>query len=320
MATLLNPSPLTPKTGTVWNEGDVKTVAQSQHGLLRRGQALELGGTQAEIEWRLQSKRLDQLHPGVYHLDAITPTWNTEVLAGVFAAGPDAAASHRTAGVLYELDAVYGLVIEVTVPFNEEPEPRQVVVHRTRRPTPVSVVAGIPVTSIERTLLDLAPVIGQRNLYKATRSAVHKNLTTPEKLDQAIRLFGGRGVKGTRAARGAFRSVADDESESVAEINLAALLDHPGIPRPVQQLRVRLFTTENAYPDFAWPDRMRIVEADGFGAHGTPDRFESDLRRQNRLMELGWEIRRFTAKEIREEPDRVQLEVIRFVNKPFCAG
>jgi very-short-patch-repair endonuclease len=59
---------------------------------------------------------------------------------------------------------------------------------------------------------------------------------------------------------------------------------------------------------------MKIIEVDGFGAHGTPEQLQSDLRRQNALLELGWQIRRFTATEIRDEPDRVRHEIVRFIN------
>lgn len=58
--------------------------------------------------------------------------------------------------------------------------------------------------------------------------------------------------------------VADDQSGSVSEIDLKHIVMDAPVPRPVQQLQVLLPDGSNAYPDFAWPDRMRIVEADGF--------------------------------------------------------
>lgn len=300
----------------MWNERELRRVASTQHGVVRRQQLLDTGVTRDEIEKRLKAGRLESLQAGVYYVDSTPPTWRSEVIAAVFAAGPDALASHRTAGVLYGLDAVYGKVLEVTVPYNEEPEPPGVIVHRTRRANPLTVVDGIPCPCIEKTLLDLAPIIGGRNLYKAARSAIHLNLTSADKLDLSIGLFGGRGVSGTRMARRVFHNVSEDESGSVAEIDLAWIIETAPIPAPVQQLRVRMFPTENAYPDFSWPDRMRIVEVDGFGSHSTPAQQANDLRRQNRLMELGWEMRRFTATEIRDEPERVRLEITRFVNRP----
>lgn len=301
----------------MWTERDLRFLASTQHGLLHREQLLAREVSDYEIGWRAATGRIETLHPGVYYLDCTPATWRTEVLAAVFAAGPDALASHRTAGVLYGLDAVYGKVIEVTVPYAESPEPVGTIVHRTRRSNPVTVVDAIACTTIEKTLMDLGPIIGERNLYKATRSAIHIKLTTADKLDMSIGLFGGRGVSGTRLARRVFHDVRGDQSGSVSEVDLAWIIETAPIPAPIQQLRIRMYTTENAYPDFAWPDRMRIVEADGFGSHSTPAQQQSDLRRQNRLMELGWEMRRFTAWEIREEPDRIRDEIIRFVNRPF---
>jgi hypothetical protein len=113
------------------------------------------------------------------------------------------------------------------------------------------------------------------------------------------------------------RIVANDKSGSVAEIDLKEIVLGAPIPKPIQQLRIPLPNGENAYPDFAWPDRKRIVEVDGFDAHSTPEQLQHDLRRQNALMNLGWEIRRFTAREVREDPDRVRREIIAFVNGPF---
>lgn len=300
----------------MWVDGEIRELAGERHGLIRRSELHDLSITDRELNKKVQDRRVEVLHPGVYYVDSIPVTWRTAVLAAVFAAGPDAVASHRCAGVLYGLDAVYGRVIEVTVPFNEEPDPSGVIVHRTRRPNPASVVDAIPVTSIEKNLLDLAPILGERNLYKATRSAIHMGLTTAEKFDLAIGRYGGRGVAGTRRARLVAREVADDQSGSPAEIDLAWIVADAPVPPPIQQMQIALPRGGFAYPDFCWPDRMRIVEVDGFGAHGTPEQLEADLQRQNQLMELGWEIRRFTASEIRDEPHRVRAEIVRFVNKP----
>lgn len=304
----------------MWDEGYLRSVAAGQHGLLHRNQLIESGATDHEIMHRLSVGRIEQLHPGVYYIDSVAATWKTEVLAGVMAAGPDALASHRTAAVLWGFDAVYGRMIEVTVPFNEDPEPTGVILHRTRRLNPGMILDGLPITPPERTLLDIAPILPERTLEKAARSAIRTGLTTEEKMDLGVGIYGGRGVAGTRKMRTVIRLVSGDNSGSVTEIDMKHLVMDAPIPRPVQQLRVRLSDGSIAYPDFAWPDRFRIVEADGFDTHGTPEQFQRDLWRQNQLMELGWEIRRFTAKDIRDNPSEVLAEIVRFVNKPFRAG
>lgn len=301
----------------MWDEGRLRSLAAGQHGLVARDQVLALDVSDREIGWRIAAGRVEQLHPGVYYLNATPATWKTDVLAGVMAAGADALASHRTAGVLWGFDAVYGRVVEVTVPYLESPEPNGVIVHRTRRRNHSSMVDGIPTTSAEKTLLDLALQLPQPVLEKAARSAVRDGTTTVVRMDQEVAVSGGRGVAGTRKFRRVIAAVSYDQSGSVAEIDLRHIVDDAPVPRPIQQLRVGLPSGDNAYPDFAWPDRGRIVEVDGFDSHRDPVAFQRDLERQNQLMDLGWEIRRFTASDIRNNPERVMSELTEFVNKPF---
>lgn len=297
-------------------EREIQRAAAQQHGVVTRAQLIAVGVTDHEIARRLTAARMHARYDGVYYLDSVGFTWATEVRSALFACGPDAIASHRCAAVLWGLDGIRGRMVELTVPYDVSPEPDGVIVHRTRRYNPAFLVQSLPTTSIEKTILDLAGVLPERVVLKAARSAVKKGLTTPTRLDRAIGIFCGRGVTGTRKARRVVAFVAEDQSGSVAEIDLKELVFEAPIPRPIQQLHVRLQDGSNAYPDLCWPDRMRIVEADGFEAHGTPEQFEHDLRRQNQLMELGWEIRRFTATAIRDRPREVQDEIVRFINKP----
>lgn len=233
------------------------------------------------------------------------------------AAGPDARASHRTAAVLYGFDGIYGSMIELTVPWSELPVPSGVTVHRTRRSLPGATVDAIPVTSPERNLLDLASIFGERILEKATASAILRKIVTFQSMDAAIALYGGRGVRGVKRMRTVLRLVEGDRSGSPSEVDVIQLIRTAPIPHPVAQLKIRLPSGSNAYPDFSWPDRMRIVEIDGFGSHSTPDQQQHDLERQNQLMELGWEIRRFTARQVRRDPELFVEELVKFVNAPF---
>ena len=306
--------------GRVWEERTLRRLAGRTHGVLSRDALLTSGVTDREIAWRVASGRLEPMYPGVYYFDSVTATWKTEVLAAVLAAGADALSSHRCAAVLWGLDGIHGRTIEVTVPVDQDPEPVGVIVHRTRRLNPRQFRDGIPITPPEKTLIDIAWMMPERTLFKAARSVVAQRLSSVEKLDRAIGVYGGRGVAGTRKMRRVVALVDGDESGSPSEIDLKYIVLEAPIPTPVQQMRIRLPNGSNAYPDFAWPDRRRIVEVDGFGAHGTPEQLQHDLQRQNQLLDLGWEVRRFTATEIRDQPQRVRAEVVRFVNKPFRAG
>jgi very-short-patch-repair endonuclease len=57
--------------------------------------------------------------------------------------------------------------------------------------------------------------------------------------------------------------------------------------------------------DAAYPDLKLAIEVDGFEHHSTPDAFQRDRTRQNRLVALGWTVLRFTWKDVVSRPDYV---------------
>jgi very-short-patch-repair endonuclease len=66
-------------------------------------------------------------------------------------------------------------------------------------------------------------------------------------------------------------------------------------------------------PDFIWPDRGKAIEVDGVDAHDSADRPDDDLMRQNELMDLGLEIRRFSGRRIRRDPVGVVEQIRQFL-------
>lgn len=296
-----------------WDEEKVRAYARDNRGLIDRRSAVGFGVSDKVISGQLGRNRWHRLHAGVYHLNATTPDWYALVRAAVIASGTGALASHRTAAVLYGLEGVSGRMIEVTVPYSNRPMPAAVIVHRTRRSLPTAIVASIPVVSIERTVLDLAAQLPEPNLEKALMSAVRLRLTTPDRLAEALAFFGGPGVRGTKKTRRVLGHSFNGITGSPSEVDLMRLIRTAPIPTPECQYQIPL-AEGNAYPDFAWPDRMKIVEIDGLDAHSSADRLHNDLARQNMLMQLGWEIRRFSARSVRRAPHQVIAEITSFVN------
>jgi len=296
-----------------WDEGEARHQAAERHALIDRQTVLAAGGSDEAIRVRLANGTWKQVHPGVYYLNVTAPTWATRLQAAVLAAGPDALASHRAAGRLWGLEGFSSRALEVTVPNSEQPEPNGVVVHRTRRRLHGESIDGIPVTTVERTLLDLASVLPDQALSKAVQAAYRKRLTTGNRLANIIVEQGGRGVRGTRKLRRIVANAEYDKSGSSAEVDMAELIRHAGVPIPVPQREIILSNGERALPDFAWPDRRKLVEVDGFETHGTPAAFERDLIRQNLLLDLGWHMRRYSAALIRRDPDGVARDLRRFL-------
>jgi hypothetical protein len=296
-----------------WDEGELRGMAAGSHGFVDRRTAIDMGASDDVIARRIHQGTWKPLHPGVYDLDVSPNSWVARVHAAVLAAGDDAVASHRTASRLWELDGLSGRIIELTVPMVRGPTPREVIVHRTRRRLPHVPLDGVPTTQIERTLLDLAALLPPIVLEKVMMGALHKGLTTPDAIAVAIAVQGGRGVKGTRKLRRTLELVEDGITGSPGEVEFMDLLRSAPIPMPICQYEIRFPEGDHAFPDFAWPDRNKCIEVDGFDAHGTPEALERDLIRQNRLLDLGWQMRRFSARSIRREPQSVIDEIIRFI-------
>ena len=144
-------------------------------------------------------------------------------------------------------------------------------------------------------------------------SALRLGHTNPEAMSIMMGENAGRGVRGTRRMRRVFAAAEEGLSASGAEVEMSRLIRECPIPSPLQQMRISLPEGRNAFPGFAWPDRMKTIEVDGFDAHSTPKQLHDDLVRQNALMNLGWEIRRFTGRRVSREPTIVIDEITQFV-------
>jgi very-short-patch-repair endonuclease len=65
--------------------------------------------------------------------------------------------------------------------------------------------------------------------------------------------------------------------------------------------------------DFYWPSLNKAIEVDGLDAHDSADKLDHDLQRQNKLMDMGIELRRFSARLVRRNPVQFVNEVRRFL-------
>lgn len=289
-------------------------AAANNFGLVSRSMVVEHGGSDRLIGHRLGYGHWHEVHPGVYLIGATPLTWNGRLRAATMAAGSHAAGSHRAASVLWGLDGVTNAPIEITVPMGKGPVPAGVIVHRTRRPIEPTVVRGIPVTSVERTILDLAWDLPPVIIEQAYDSALRRRLTTPLKMADCVSEKGTAGVRGVRKvvvlldARRPGRPTG-----SPLESFLLNKMRRAGLEEPERQFAVILPDGTVAVLDFAWPRPRKAVEVDGLDAHGSARALEYDLARQNLLFEVRWQLRRFSGRMIRRQPDQIVAEIARFL-------
>jgi very-short-patch-repair endonuclease len=211
------------------------------------------------------------------------------------------------------LEGISTEIVELTVPYTHGPVPDGVVVHRTRRSNAVHEIDGIPVTTVERTLLDCAAILPRLTLAKALDSAMRKNLTTVDAVYDLLVEKGGRGVRGTKRLRWVIQErLHDTVTGSGSEFELLYHMRMAFLPSP--EVQYPLFPANGRrVPDFYWPEKKKAVEVDGVDAHSSADKLDDDLKRQNELMDLGIELRRFSAREVRRNPQGVVRQIRQFL-------
>jgi very-short-patch-repair endonuclease len=292
----------------------VAGLASSRYRLFNRDQVLAAGGNDDITSARLGSGRWVAVHPGVYSLGPADRSWRGRLSAAVLAAGDRAAASHRAGLVVWGLDGIEVAPLELTVPVGCGPVPEGAIVHRTRRPMPIEVVDGIPVTSVERTLIDAATQIPFPVLEKAYDSALRRHLTSEKEVLAALADQGGRGVRGGPILAWVVDArTSGKPAGSPAEVDLDRLMRKSGLPAPVRQYRITLPNGSVFVVDFGWPDLGKAVEVDGLDAHASAQALDQDLDRQNLILGTGLQLRRFSARAVRKRPKEVIAEIAAFL-------
>ncbi|HUA04805.1 MAG TPA: DUF559 domain-containing protein [Solirubrobacteraceae bacterium] len=231
-------------------------------------------------------------------------------MAAVLACGPGAVLSHRSAAALHGLRDWGHTKIEATVPRRSRRRHEGIKVHcsTTLTANDVTVVNGIPCTTIARTLLDLAEVVTHRQLERAFDQAeiIQAPLDIIAVLDQIARNPTRAGAKRCRLVLETHyigRTPTANENEEA----LLAITRPLGIPDPECNQYLLLDDGGPAIKaDFVWHEQRVIVEADSDRWHNTRQRFELDRVRDQRLTAAGWTIIRTTWKQMKYRPHELR--------------
>ena len=158
----------------------VARLAARQHGVVTFAELLACGLTHDAISVRARTGRLHPLHKGVYAVGHPKLTRDGTSLAAVKACGEGAVLGHLSAGAHERLIEWEDRFPDVLVLGESAPQHPRINGHRTSYlpREHVTTVRGIPCTSAERTLLDLAGVLPERKLRRAVRQAQFLKLTT----------------------------------------------------------------------------------------------------------------------------------------------
>jgi very-short-patch-repair endonuclease len=285
----------------------IADLAGNQHGLAARRQLLSRGVSRGSITARIERGQIHAVHRGVYAIGHRLLTREGRWMAAVLACGPAAVLSHRTAGQLWGVLPRSQVVPEVTRPGKFRPR-AGIQCHQSTIPADErDEINGIPVTSIHRTLLDLAGVVNRRRLERALNEAEVRRLTDRLSIPQLIERHPRRHGAATLRELLAAKRYVDISRNDFEELFLA-LVDRSGLPRPRMNaslwIRGRFFE-----PDCLWREHRLMVELDGRGVHATDTAFEEDRERDRILLAEGWRTARVTWRQLRDQPDEVVADL-----------
>jgi very-short-patch-repair endonuclease len=279
------------------SEQALRQLMSRQRGCCTRLQAMELGLDARSLGRRIASGRLVQVFPRVVAEPALAYSPACRSMAALLQCGTGAVLSHGTAGVLWKLDVVPPSDVHVTMPLRGRARAVEGLVVHGSAFLPGSdrvVFDQLPLTSVHRTILDLAPTLPAAAFERMVDDALTRGLTSPSRLEAAYRRNPRRNGSPALMERLAEWSGA----ESPAEEEVGTWLLGQGLARPVRQHEVAAGGRRYRL-DFAWPEQLVALEVDGFRYHDGPERFREDRRRSNWLAARGWHVLHTTAAEVR---------------------
>jgi very-short-patch-repair endonuclease len=190
--------------------------------------------------------------------------------------------------------------------------PPKVELHRVRRlrAEDITRLRNIPITTIARTLVDLAAVLPPHALERAVNQAEVLQLLDVNATRAAVERAPGR--KGTTLLRAILSVPSPGPTRSELEAAFLALCRTAGLPTPRMNRHIEV-GGELIEVDALWPDERLIAELDSVGVHRTEKAFHNDRRRDAALAAHGYLVVRFTWQRITHEPGAVAEDLLRIL-------
>lgn len=278
----------------------IARLAARQHGVVARWQLAALGVGGTAIDKRVADGRLRRIHRGVYAVGPLDRRgyW----MAAVLACGEGALLSHRDGAMLWNLRPANRMAIDVTTPGARGRRRSRITVHGTVRlhPDDRAEVEGIPVTSVPRTLLDLAEVVPLEHVRRAYEAAERHELLDMQAMNELVSRSNGRRGLAALLALLDYDPSPGVRSKSDLESRFLDLVREAGLPLP--QLNV---SVEGFMVDAYWPPGRLVVELQSWEHHAHRQAFERDNERFARLQVAGYTVLPLTYRQLRDQSDWV---------------
>ena len=280
----------------------IAELAEGAWGVVTRAELRAAGLSGAQITHRLARGDLIPVFPGVYRVGHRAPCLEAHYLAAVKACGEGAALSGLAAAHLWGITKQQPRVPEVTAPTERRIE--GIRTHRARGgldPREVASFEGIPLTTVARTLVDVAASLEPAVLAVACHEAGGRHGTTPREIEAVLaRRPNARGANRLRRVLHGETKVALSRLEALfLELVRKAGLQPPEMNRLAGGRRV----------DCRWPQYGLTVELDSYRFHNSRHAWEQDRKREREAYARGDNFRRFTWEDLVERPQMIIAEL-----------
>lgn len=278
-------------------------------GIFSWSQATEFGLSKSDIAAGLRNGSWRR-YEGVYQLAGANTTDQSRLRAVLIRAGKDALATGPSALALWKFDAIgdgwkqHGRPY-IQIPPNRHLELEGVEILREPAPT-CRTIDGIDVVTRDKAVIDSLRLLPDEDGREVLHRALQLRWIDLQKLEYwTALLFRRRGVAQLKAHLADARTGTHAESER----RMVRILRRARIKGWQVNVAVHDEAGLIGYGDFVFEKSRIVLEVDGRAWHTTPDRFQRDRTRQNRLVKAGWKVLRYTWQDLTERPDQIAMQI-----------
>jgi hypothetical protein len=289
-------------------------LAVLQGGVISRDQASAGGFTKGQIDRRVRDGRWKPL--GNFGYRVIEMSGFEDRLRAAVAALPRAVVSHEAAAQIHDLSKVPRGRPTVLVHSQTTHDFPGVIVRRCHDLLEEHVLelSGLPVTSIPRTIVDLAPHVSERHLSSILASLIVERRVQIDDVWAVVDQVARRGKPGIARVRQvlAERDEGPRNGTPLERLGASVLRDF-GVPEP--SFEYPMPWDRNRRFDAAYPRVKLAIEWDSRRWHDDPDAFERDRKRDREALLHGWRVVRFTWRDLVDHPAEVASTVRRLISE-----
>ncbi len=295
------------------SSGRLAQAAERRHGIFTSMDAEQAGVPDWSLRRLVATGWCERVAPGVYRVVGAARSGEQRLAAAVAAQSGAVAVSHQAAAAVWRLPTFDLRTPIVSVERGRSHRNALAVVRTTLWLPPEHVGSwhAIPVTTVARTLFDVAGVVAPKRFEVAIDAALHRRLCTTADLQAVHFALARRGRRGTVAVREALEQRGEAFVPPASELERLArqVFRAAGLREPRYEVDLGGGRWIGRV-DCVWTEARLVVELDGRRFHGGLVARDADRRRDNELMARGWRVLRFTWDDLHERPAWV-IEQIR---------